>query len=87
MVWVKEKYVTVEGFPRVLLKHIQAAAEAHEVKWLEDSFVYQGNYSSGMFEWKGCTFRITEINESIREVYLINGDACHEDLTALVLKG
>jgi hypothetical protein len=86
MAWVKEQYITVEGFPKALLKHIRAACEAHEVEWLTDSLIYHENYSSEMLEWKGCTFRVTEMNGSIREVCLINSDACHEDLTALVLK-
>jgi hypothetical protein len=80
-----EGKVTCSGFPDSYLPSIKRAVDNKMVKWGESSlFMALG---SAQFEWAGCTWEITEMQECVTCIHLIKGKPTAEDLTAAVLKG
>ena len=80
-----EGKVSCIGFPKKYLPAIMNAVDNKMVKWGKSSlFISMG---SAEFEWAGCTWELTEMQECVTSIALLKGTPTGEDLTAATLTG
>jgi len=80
-----EPKVRCIGFPETYLQAIMNAVDNQMVVWgKNDLFMSMG---TAQFDWAGCTWEMTEMQECVTAIQLVKGKPIAEDLTAAMLKG
>lgn len=80
-----EGKVKCYDFPDSYLPAIMKAVDNRMVKWGQSSlFMSMG---TAEFDWAGCTWEMTEMQECVTSIRLVKGKPTEQDLTAAVLRG